>query len=108
MWYKQKSYSSGGKSSKKKSVFGGEVKSHQEIQNLHKKINKKQAEEFEEFHKNFEKQAENIWGNGEGLKEKKKERPPLTAKEKLKILSQLQLNLKKIINEKKQNKNSIA
>ena len=106
MWFNKSSYSGHQKKRHKKTVFGGAVKSHKEIQHLHKTIKQKEEEEFASFEKEFQEKANDIWGGPHTTKDDsqkvKKEYKPLTAKEKLMILSRLQLNLKKMMNEQKQ------
>lgn len=44
----------------RKSAFGGKVASHQEVEALNQKIEAHEAEEFEDFEKNFDQQLKNL------------------------------------------------
>lgn len=93
-------------SMKNKSIFGGTVKPHEEVRALQKDIKAQEAHEFAEFEKRFDNQLSSVWDeSSKSVQENVPEpvvtepsRPPLTSQEKLMILSQLQLNLKKILN----------
>lgn len=104
MWYKRSGNHK--KNKKKKTVFGGTIKSQKEIRDLHNKIEKKHADDFAQFKKEFEANAESVWGDNNDHEPSKQPTDSqtvrtLSAKEKLMILSKLQLNLKKILQKQK-------
>ena len=45
----------------RKSAFGGEVKSKEEVSALHQSITQHEKKEFEEFEKEFEKVSKDLW-----------------------------------------------
>ncbi len=86
-------------SGKKKSVFGGHVKSPQEIRALNKNIRSVEKAELKAFEEHLESNAHHIWDDSSGSSggDSDSVDKQLTSKEKLMILSRLQLNLNKLL-----------
>ncbi len=45
----------------KKGVFGGDIKSKEEVRAIHKNIKQYEEKEFESFEKEFDEQTKDLW-----------------------------------------------